>query len=270
MTRNATPATTGATPMPRGTALRALVAAAVVVGSAWFATPALAGLGEPVDPRDTTEPREEPTTSTTEADGPSTTAEDDGPASTTTEAKEDDDEPADEVDGDAASSSSDADDEGTSIAALAAVGVIAFILGLLVAAVPLGALLSKRKAAGTAPASPASSGGPAIGPAPSRDTDQVRQQRVALVEALIGLRDKLPSEALSAEAAQALAAAGIHEVRPEGVPFDPAHHRAVHQVSTDDPARHNTVASVERPGYSDGVSTIRQPEVVVAVHGGSS
>ncbi|HEX7134938.1 MAG TPA: nucleotide exchange factor GrpE, partial [Iamia sp.] len=272
--RNATPAPTGATPATRGHGLRVLVAAAVVVGFAWFAAaPALAGLGEPVDPRDTTEPEETSTTSTTtttEADTPGTT-EADGPTTTVA--------PRDGTDEDAATTVDE--DDGTSIAALGAVGVVGFILGLLLAAIPLGAALSRRKKAPSplAPPAPAATpapipapapGGPAIGPAPSRDSDQVRQQRVVLVEALIALRDKLPSAALGDEAAQALAAAGIHEVRPEGVAFDPAHHRAVHQVPTDDPARHGTIASVERPGYSDGTSLIRPPEVVVAVHGGSS
>lgn len=279
MTSDATPASTGATPATRGRAVRVLVATAVVVGFAWFAAaPALAGLGEPVDPRDTTEPEDETTTTnttstTTEADAPGTT-EADGP--TTTVAERDG---ADET----RAATVDEDDDGTSIAALGAIGVVAFVLGLIVAAIPLGAALSRRRSAPTvAPAPPApghappvpaptpAAGGPAIGPAPSRDADQVRHQRVVLVEALIALRDQLPSAALGDDAGQALAAAGIVEVRPEGMAFDPAHHRAVHQVATDDPARHNTVASVERPGYSDGTSTIRQPEVVVAVHGSPS
>lgn len=282
MTSDATPAATGATPEARGRALRVLVAAAVVVGVAWCAaTPALAGLGEPVDPRDTTEPEQlEPTTTaglsdaptTTEADTPRTTAAD-GPTTTTVER-----------DGTAGADDATVEesDDGTSIAALGAVGVVAFILGLIVAAIPLGAALSRRKTSPGAPLAPPppgpaptplptpAAGSPAIGPAPARDTDQIRHQRVVLVEALIALRDKLPSAALGDEAAQALAAAGIVEVRPEGMAFDPAHHRAVHQVATDDPARHNTVAAVERPGYSDGTSTIRQPEVVVAVHGSPS
>jgi len=280
VTTDATPAAPGATPVPRGRALRVLVAAAaVVVGLAWFAaTPALAGLGDPVDPRDTTEPDQLEATTTTEApattegDAASTTAAE-GP--TTTDVERDGTEETDDA-------TVDESDDGTSIAALGAVGVVAFILGLIVAAIPLGAALSRRKSAAGAPLAPPppgpaptppptpAAGSPAIGPAPARDADQIRHQRVVLVEALIALRDQLPSAALGDEAAQALAAAGIVELRPEGMAFDPAHHRAVHQVATDDPARHNTVAAVERPGYSDGTSTIRPPEVVVAVHGSPS
>ncbi|HMJ75901.1 MAG TPA: nucleotide exchange factor GrpE, partial [Iamia sp.] len=216
--------------------------------------------------RSTTQPAR---STTTAADGPTTT--------TTTTVERDGTEEVDDATVD------ESDDDGTSIAALGAVGVVAFILGLIVAAIPLGAALSRRRSVPVAPLAPPApghapppplptpaAGSPAIGPAPSRDADQIRHQRVVLVEALIALRDKLPSAALGDEAAQALAAAGIVEVRPEGMPFDPTHHRAVHQVATDDPARHNTVAAVERPGYSDGTSTIRQPEVVVAVHGSPS
>lgn len=279
MTSDATPAP-GAPTVTRGRGLRVVVAAAVLVAFAGLAaTPALAGLGEPVDPRDT-EPEQQPSTT---ADGPATTeaetpTTDGGDEPTTTVA---------ERDGTTDAETEDAtvdEDDGTSIAALGAVGVVAFIVGLLVAGIPLLAALSRRKAAPPVPAGAPTSaaapgpaatptpatGSPAIGPAPSRDADQVRQQRVVLVEALIALRDQLPSAALGDEAAQALAAVGITEVRPEGLAFDPTHHRAVHQVPTDDPARHNTVATVERPGYRDGTSTIRPPEVVVAVHGGSS
>jgi hypothetical protein len=273
VSQNATPAATHA--------LRALVAGAVLVGSSWLLSgPAHAGLGEPLDPDGTTTeaeeaPAESSTTTTTDADEPGTTVAD--RPTTTVATSGDADEPA---------STTEDDDDGTSIAALGAVGVVAFILGLLVAAIPLGVALSRRTSAparpGPAPIAPtpaptptpapaAAAAGPAIGPAPSRDADQLRQQRVVLVEALIALRDKLPSEALAGEAAQALAGAGITELRPEGVPFDPAQHRAVHQVPTDDPARHNTVAGVERPGYRDGSGAIiRQPEVVVAVHGSPS
>lgn len=270
---------------------RAVAGAAVVVGLGVLApAAALAQVGGPVGPTSTT--------TTTEADEPtSTTTEADEPASTTTTVgggagqADPDETPADadaDADGDeaaAADDGDDGDDGGTSIVALGAVGLVAFLIGLAVAGLPLLAALSKRKAAAAGPGpvppaaptpppavapAPGASGGPAIGPPPARDTDHVRAQRVALVEAVIALRDKLPSEALATEAAEALASAGITEVRPEGQPFDPAQHRAVHQVATDDPARHGTIASVERPGYTDGTSVIRQPEVVVAVHGSPS
>lgn len=254
----------------------AAAAFVVVVGLGLMtAAPAHAGLGDPLDPGGpTTTAADEPATTATPEETPTTAAD----APTTTVA--DGEAPSTEGAGTAADGDTPAgvdEDDGTSVAALAAVGIGAFVLGLLVAGAPLVLALSKRKAAPAgspqAPPSPAPAGpvaGPAIGAPPSRDADQVRGQRVALVEALIALRDKLPSEALAGEAASALAAAGISELAPVGRPFDPAQHKAVHQVSVDDPARHGTIAAVERPGYTDGHAIIRQPEVVVAVHGSPS
>ena len=86
----------------------------------------------------------------------------------------------------------------------------------------------------------------------------------------MALRDKLPSSALAEEAGRVLTDAGVVELRPEGLPFDPSAHRAVDQVAVGDAARHNVVLSVERPGYADGTHVIRQPEVVVARADGSS
>lgn len=277
MTRNATAAATGGAPTTRRPVGRAVVVATVVMGVAWFAAaPALAQLGDPVDPDDTTEPEQTTTTSTAPDEEPSTT---DAEAPSTTSAGEE--VPPDDA-------TVETDDDGTSIAALAAVGVVAFVLGLIVAAIPLGVALSRRRAAvprvpgpplapafpppapSPAPAPAAAGSGPVIGPAPSRDADQLRHQRVVLVEALIALRDQLPSAALGQEALQALEGAGVTEVAPVGQPFDAGQHHAVHQEATDDPARHGTIVSVERPGYRDGTTVIRQPEVVVAMNGGPS
>ncbi len=237
-------------------------------------------VGEPLGPGGTSSTSS--TTTTTVVEQPTTTSDDkEEPATTAPEASED------EPSGTARAAATDVDDDGgTSFVALLAAGVVGLVVGLALAGLPLLAALSRRKAASTGarpgpPAAPAApvptaaptppvGGGPVIGAPPARDSDQVRGQRVALVEAMIGLRDKLPSEALGTEVVEALAAAGITEVRPEGEPFDPARHRAVHQVATDDPSRHGTIASVERPGYTDGSTMIRQPEVVVLVHGGSS
>jgi len=177
------------------------------------------------------------------------------------------------------------DDGGTSGAALLGAAVGGVVLGLLLAGIPLGLALASRKrsapTAGPRPSdtsqlSPSATGpparpdgaGPVIGPAPSRAETQVKSERAGLIDAVIALRDQLPSAALGEEAARALTAAGVTELSPDGVAFDPAQHRAVDQVATDDPARHNTVATVERPGYADGSRLIRLPEVVVARHGG--
>ena len=170
----------------------------------------------------------------------------------------------------------DEDDSGTSAGLVFGVGVLAFLLGLLVAGVPLALLLAaRRKPAGPGQAPPGPppvapapvAAGPAIGPAPSREEAAIRSQRAGLVEALISLRDQLPSEALADEAQRALAAAGITEIRPDGEVFDPARHRATDQVTAADVQAHNRVTATERVGYADGERVIRLPEVVVARHG---
>lgn len=235
--------------------------------------------GEPGGGRQTTEPdepttTERSTTTTTEAERtkPTTTSTTEAGVGRDAERAVD----ADEADDD--------DDDGTSIVALAGAGVLGLILGAVLVAIPLGAALARRKrpAAATAYApgspgapvpppapGPAGPGGPLVGPAPSREEAQARSQRAELAEALMALRDQLPSAALSDEVARHLASVGITEIRPDGQPFDPARHRAVHQVETDDPARHNTVVSTERSGYADGDRIVRLPEVVVARHGGA-
>ncbi len=278
--------------------VRALTAAAVALAAVLvLATPVAAvgpaGLGqqttEPSGPggigeapgggRQTTEPQsdrpettERSTTTTTESQGTKPTT----PSTTTGDSEQ---PTGRSVDGDEAD---DDDGDGTSIAALAGVGFLGLVLGAILAAVPLGAALARRKrpapvtspyAPGSpgaaAPLPPPPPGGPLVGPAPSREEAQARSQRAELAEALMGLRDQLPSAALSDEVVRALAAVGITEIRPDGQPFDPARHRAVHQVEVADPARHNTVVSTERPGYADGDRVVRLPEVVVARHGGA-
>lgn len=302
MTRGSLPESTATTPpAPSRAPARAALGLALGLGLAVaLATPTLAGPSGPVAAQvgqPTTDPQgpggggigERPggdrSTTTTDAPGTerststtSTEAAEPGSPTTATTAARDEEGP-----GPSASAEADDvedDDEGTSVVALVAVGLVGFVLGLLLAAVPLGAALARRKAARPAPApalapvptgpAPAPAAGPVVGPAPTREEAQARSQRAALAEALMGLRDQLPSAALGDEAARALAAVGITEVRPDGQPFDPSRHHAVDQVETDDPARHNTVASTERPGYADGDRLVRQPEVVVARHGSGS
>jgi hypothetical protein len=91
--------------------------------------------------------------------------------------------------------------------------------------------------------------------------------RDALVQQYIDLRDQVGSAALQAQMADALAAVGVTAIEPApGEPFDRTRHQAVDHVPTDDPARHRTVASVERPGYLDGERIIRPAQVVVFRH----
>lgn len=260
---------------PHPVAGRAAVAGVVLIGALLLAVPAVAQVGDPVDPDD-------PTTTTTEALGdeePGPTATDVTPTTAAPRAAEegsgDDGDPT----AGAETTTDDEGEDGPSPATLAIVAAGAFLLGLVLAAVPLGLALSRRKrphdttpvppgpAAVLPRPAPAGAPGPLIGPAPTRDETQLRSQREALIDGLIALRDQLPSAALADEASRALAAAGVTEIRPDGETFDPARHRAAHQVQTADQGAHDTVASTERVGYADGTRSVRLPEVVVARHG---
>jgi hypothetical protein len=69
----------------------------------------------------------------------------------------------------------------------------------------------------------------------------------------------------------ALAEAGVTPVEiPAGERFDSSEHRAVGQVGTSDPRRHNLVAKTERAGYLDRGRRLRYPDVVVFNAEGSS
>ncbi len=101
-------------------------------------------------------------------------------------------------------------------------------------------------------------------PGPAADPTAAAEQRTALANALINLRDRLDSDALDAEIGAALDAAGVREVVvAAGSPFDPERHRGVDWETTHDPAHDKRVAHTERPGYLDGPSVLRPPEVVV-------
>lgn len=262
----------------RGAPRRALAAvAAVLAATLLLGAPAGAGIGDPFDPDGTTTTTEAPTT-TTEADG-------DEPDGSPTTAAEEPEAPSSEPSANGADGADaegqaggegddDADDDGTSTLALVAAALGGLVLGALLAGVPLALALSRRTPGPTAPAGagapPAAAPVARPAPAPTPVDDGAHAQRAGLVEALVSLRDQLPSDALRAEAARALSDVGVVEVSPLGEAFDPSRHRAVAQSPTDDPARHNTVAAVERPGYVDGAREVRPPEVVVARHGASS
>jgi len=89
-------------------------------------------------------------------------------------------------------------------------------------------------------------------------------QRARLAAALIDLRDRLESDALDAEISAALASSGFREVTvAPGSPFDPEQHRGVDWEPTHDPEHDKLVAHTDRPGYVDGTTVLRPPEVVV-------
>ncbi|MBM9468652.1 nucleotide exchange factor GrpE [Nakamurella leprariae] len=84
-----------------------------------------------------------------------------------------------------------------------------------------------------------------------------------LIESVIGVRDLVPSQALAERLGAGLAAVGVQTDHPLGRPFDPARHQAVETVVTDDPRLADTIAAVERVGYSQDGRELRPAEVVV-------
>jgi len=100
--------------------------------------------------------------------------------------------------------------------------------------------------------------GRAPAPAPAADAGH----RELLILRLAELMPQLP-EGLAWQAANALAAAGVRPVSPDGAPFDPRAHQAVGTEPAPDTGRVDTVARTVRPGYSDGARVVVYPKVVV-------
>jgi len=93
--------------------------------------------------------------------------------------------------------------------------------------------------------------------------DQLAADRAALVRAVIYVRDRVTSKALSDRLGSALADAGIATVEPTGTVFDPAQHEAGGAVAATEPAQAGTIAAVEVPGYTDRGRVLRAPVVTV-------
>lgn len=278
----------------RSSIVRAVVVAALAALTALgTASPAAAQVGGPIGPDDpsTTRPSDDPDRPDDSADpdddgddgddggGAATTAPDDGSDAPADDGSDEpdaaDDEDA-EVEGEsAAARNQDDDDSGVSTVGLIALVGAGFLLGAALVGGPLWIALSRRRGQASPAAQPPAqplAPPPTVNPAPvggtvivpsARELAALRAQRDGLVEALIGLRDRLPSQALADEAAAALSAAGVEEVRPAGLPFDPSQHRAVGQVEGDGSGGAARVAEVERPGYRDGDKTLRLPDVLV-------
>ena len=87
--------------------------------------------------------------------------------------------------------------------------------------------------------------------------------RQALVATLIELGDLVDDDETAAVRA-ALARAGIDvvDVAP-GTAFDRSEHHAIDVTPTDDRALDGLVAGTVRPGYRDGRTLLREPEVAV-------
>lgn len=86
-----------------------------------------------------------------------------------------------------------------------------------------------------------------------------------LVVAAVRFRDQLTDRhpALAGLLLDALRHSGVTELPADGEMFDPAHHQAVGTVSATHRRDHGRVAETVRPGYLDGTSVLRLPQVVV-------
>ena len=82
---------------------------------------------------------------------------------------------------------------------------------------------------------------------------------VAIGRALLSVSDKTGLADLGGK----LAKAGVERFDPAGTPFDPNVAEAVGVVPVSDPARHDVVVEVTRPGYSLGERVIRPARVLV-------
>jgi molecular chaperone GrpE len=92
---------------------------------------------------------------------------------------------------------------------------------------------------------------------------RLQQERARLIELCLYARDRVASAAAAERVDAGLVALGVTPLRPDGQPFDPAHHEAAASVPTEDPALHGTVAETEVPGYADRGALVRPPVVSV-------
>ncbi|HEX3732749.1 MAG TPA: hypothetical protein VHU91_07515 [Mycobacteriales bacterium] len=110
--------------------------------------------------------------------------------------------------------------------------------------------------------SSASTGTRAMPTVAPTETRRGRQDRATLVDALIYVRDRATSTAISDRLAATLRSVGVVEESPVGDRFDPARHEAGGSELTTDPGLIDTVSGVEVVGYTDADGTVLRPPVV--------
>lgn len=99
------------------------------------------------------------------------------------------------------------------------------------------------------------------------ELERLQHERVALLDLCLYARDRVSSAAAAERIDAGLAELGITPLRPDGLPFDPAHHEAAATVPTPDPALHGRVAETEMVGYADNGVLVR-PAVVSVYQAG--
>ncbi|MET7424933.1 nucleotide exchange factor GrpE [Dactylosporangium sp. NPDC005555] len=130
----------------------------------------------------------------------------------------------------------------------------AFVGALLVGAALLLLLLLSTRGGPRQVQVPVAARGNGTGPAD--------QDRRALVQACIYVRDRVTSKALGDRLGAALAEAGVTTLEPTGARFDPAHHEAGGAAPSADPALIGSIAAVEVPGYLDRDGRVLRAPIV--------
>jgi hypothetical protein len=96
--------------------------------------------------------------------------------------------------------------------------------------------------------------------------DQALAERKTLVEVCLYALDRARSSGVAQRIEHELARVGVVAVRPDGEPFDPAHHEAAGTVPTADAALDGRVAETEEVGFTDHGRSLRAPVVTVYQH----
>lgn len=103
-----------------------------------------------------------------------------------------------------------------------------------------------------------------VAPVPREPDDAIHKQRRKLIESCIDLRDLVTSEAQREQLRMTLEEVGVTVVETNsGDRFDPDTQKAVDTVATSDPLLDQKIAETEQPGYKDGDTILRLPQVLV-------
>ena len=93
--------------------------------------------------------------------------------------------------------------------------------------------------------------------------DRALAERAELIKLCLYALDRARSNGVVERLADGLGDIGVHRLRPDGLPFDPARHEAGGTVPTDDPALDGLIAETEVLGFADRDQVLRAPVVTV-------
>ncbi|MBB5922703.1 hypothetical protein FHR81_003760 [Actinoalloteichus hoggarensis] len=93
--------------------------------------------------------------------------------------------------------------------------------------------------------------------------EQALRERRELIRLCLYALDRARSAGVAERLEEGLASVGVTALRPDGEPFDPAHHEAGGVVTPDSPTLAGTVAETEVVGFADRGTQLRPPVVIV-------